>query len=404
MFSCRVSNILLPALKQTCRHARIPCSTTAQVFPKLSQVSGKVSQVSGKVSQATHPHVGRWLFGCSGMVFGAVALGGLTRLTESGLSMTDWNLLGKRPPWSEEQWLKEFAQYQQFPEFKQKNADISLSEFKFIWWMEYGHRQWGRCIGAFFTIPAAAFWYKGYFNRGMKIRVLVCGALIGFQGLLGWYMVRSGLEEERFVAPDAVPRVSQYRLMAHLGSAFVLYSLFLWNALEITFPAATVMANVSQATLKYRRFAHLTKGFVFITAMSGALVAGLDAGLVYNSFPMMADRWVPSDLLAHEPTLSNFTENPTTVQFDHRIMGITTVALCSSMALLARGTPLPPRARTAAYWLGGVAWMQVTLGVSTLLLYVPTWLASMHQCGSLVTLSTAIWLSHELRHLKRIAK
>lgn len=317
--------------------------------------------------------------------------------------MTDWHLLGKRPPWSEESWLREFQQYQQYPEFKKMNSRMTLNEFKFIWWMEYGHRQWGRTIGAFFAIPAAYFWYKGSLSSMLKKRVLLCGALIGFQGLLGWYMVKSGLEEENFVDPDAIPRVSQYRLMSHLGSAFVLYSLFLWNGLQVSFPAQK-MVKVTEEALKFRKFAHVTKGWIFITALSGALVAGLDAGLHYSSFPKMGDHWIPPEILRFSPTLRNFTENPVTVQFDHRIMGTTSLVLASTAALLSRRIALPGQARSAALALGGFAWMQVGLGISTLLMYVPVWLASMHQCGSLVTLSAAIWLSHELRHLKRFVK
>lgn len=356
--------------------------------------------ITSEVPLVGRKWIGRWLFGCSGMVFGAVVIGGLTRLTESGLSMTDWHLFGKRPPWSRAEWEKEFAQYQQYPEFQLKNQDITLEHFKFIWWMEYGHRQWGRTIGACFLFPAAYFWQKGWFSSPMKKRVFAMGALIGFQGLLGWYMVKSGLED-RFQDPSDVPRVSQYRLASHLGSAFVLYSLFLWNALEFSMPAQAIK-QASLQTLKFRKLAHFTKGWVFLTALSGALVAGLDAGLVYNSFPKMADRWIPSDLLAFSPTLRNFTENPTTVQFDHRIMGTTAVCLATALAVWARrGVPLPPRAYTAANTLGAMAWMQVGLGISTLLLYVPVSLAAVHQSGSLLTLSFAIWLTHELRHVKK---
>ncbi|KAK4313354.1 hypothetical protein Pmani_015308 [Petrolisthes manimaculis] len=348
--------------------------------------------------------VGRWLFGCSGMVFGAVVIGGLTRLTESGLSMTDWHLFGKRPPWSQEEWEREFAQYKSYPEFQMKNSNIDLQEFKFIWWMEYGHRQWGRTIGTVFLLPAAYFWHKGWFTRVLKKRVVLCGTLIGLQGLLGWYMVKSGLEKERFQEPSDIPRVSQYRLASHLGMAFVLYSLFLWNGLEVTFPAQKLKQITSQAR-NFRKFAHVTKGWVFLTALSGALVAGLDAGLVYNSFPKFADRWIPSDLLAFSPTLKNFTENPTTVQFDHRILGTTAVCLATALTVWSRrGVKLPPRAYSAATALGAMAWMQVGLGISTLLLYVPTALAAMHQSGSLITLSFAIWLTHELRHIKKIPK
>ncbi|XP_076028243.1 heme A synthase COX15 [Oratosquilla oratoria] len=359
--------------------------------------------VSDEIPEVGRKWAGRWLFGCSGMVFGAVVLGGLTRLTESGLSMTDWHLFGKRPPWTQEAWEKEFAMYQEFPEFQMKNKEMTLEEFKFIWWMEYGHRQWGRMIGSAFLLPASYFWYKGYFNRALKKRVLIFGALIGFQGLLGWYMVKSGLEKERFQGPNDIPRVSQYRLMSHLGAAFVLYSLFLWSALELRYPAQKLKKVTAQA-MKFRKFAHMTKGFVFLTAMSGALVAGLDAGLVYNSFPKFADRWIPSDILAFSPALKNFTENPTTVQFDHRILGTTALGLATACALWSRRLPLPPRAYSAATALGAMAWMQVGLGISTLLLYVPTALAAMHQSGSLLTLSFAIWLTHELRHIKKLPK
>jgi len=365
----------------------------------VTLAAGIKATVSNEVPVIGRQWIGRWLFGCSGMVFGAVIIGGLTRLTESGLSMTDWHLFGKRPPWSRAEWEKEFAQYQQYPDYQINQQGISLEEFKFIWWMEYGHRQWGRTIGAFFLMPAAYFWQKGWFNKAMKIRVLGMGALIGFQGLLGWYMVKSGLED-RFKEPSDIPRVSQYRLASHLGSAFVLYSLFLWNALEFTIPAQAIK-QASLETLKFRKLAHFTKGWVFLTALSGALVAGLDAGLVYNSFPKFADRWIPSDLLAYSPTLRNFTENPTTVQFDHRIMGTTAVCLATALAIWSRRVALPPRAYTAANTLGAMAWMQVGLGISTLLLYVPVSLAAMHQSGSLLTLSFAIWLTHELKHVKK---
>ncbi|KAL7637047.1 UNVERIFIED_CONTAM: hypothetical protein RMT77_012805 [Armadillidium vulgare] len=347
--------------------------------------------------------VGRWLFGCSGMVFGAVVIGGLTRLTESGLSMTDWHLFGKRPPLTEEEWNKEFSQYKEFPEYKLKNKEMSLSDFKFIWWMEYSHRQWGRAIGSFFLIPASYFWYKGWFSKGLKKRVVAFGGLILLQGLMGWYMVKSGLDEKNFQEPSDVPRVSQYRLMTHLGAAFVLYTLFLWSALDITYPAQKIK-QITDSSMKFRKFAHVTKGFIFFTALSGALVAGLDAGLIYNSFPKMANRWIPTDLLTFSPVLRNLTENPTTVQFDHRILGTTVLLLATAVGIWSRKLLLPPKAHKAAVTLASMAWMQVGLGICTLLFYVPTWLAAMHQSGSLLTLTFAVWLTHELKYVKKLAK
>nr|SVE80069.1 EOG090X04TT [Daphnia magna] len=345
--------------------------------------------------------IGRWLGTCAGMCFGAVVIGGLTRLTESGLSMVEWSAFGERPPLSQEDWEREFEKYKQFPEYKLLKKGINLEEFKFIWHMEYGHRMWGRLIGAMFVIPAAIFWKKGYFNSALKKRVLIYGTLIGCQGLLGWYMVKSGLED-RFHGEADIPRVSQYRLASHLGSAFVLYSLFLWTSLHHLIPAKVM--EVSKAAIKFKRLVHFSKGIVFLTAISGAFVAGLDAGLVYNSYPLMAGRLLPEDWMALSPAIRNFTENPSTVQFDHRSLGHFTVLLLSTVWLISRRIVLPTRARYAANALAAMAWMQASLGIATLLFYVPTPLASSHQAGSLVLLSTALWLSHELKNMKYIPK
>ncbi|KAM4636772.1 heme A synthase COX15 isoform 1-T1 [Discoglossus pictus] len=342
--------------------------------------------------------MGRWLLVCSGMVAGAVILGGVTRLTESGLSMVDWHLVKEmKPPGTKEEWEAEFTKYQQYPEFKILNHDMTLNEFKFIWFMEYSHRMWGRAVGLAYILPAIYFWRKGWFNRGMKGRVLGLCGFVCFQGLLGWYMVKSGLEEK----PDSydIPRVSQYRLAAHLGSALVLYCASLWTGLSLLLPKHKLPET--RDLLKLRRFTHWTAGLVFLTALSGAFVAGLDAGLVYNSFPKMGDRWIPDDILAFSPKLQNFFENPTTVQFDHRILGISSVAAITGLYYFSRSVPLPRRARLAVNSLIAVAYLQVTLGISTLLLYVPTSLAATHQSGSLALLSMAIWLMNELRRLPK---
>jgi len=265
--------------------------------------------------------------------------------------------------------------------------------------MEYGHRMWGRLIGAVFYIPAAVFWARGWMTPLMKKRTVFMGALLACQGLLGWFMVKSGLEEERFQGPTDIPRVSQYRLAAHLGSAFVLYSYALWCALDNLL--APQMLERTKEILRFKRFAHGSKGLVFITAISGAFVAGLDAGLVYNSFPKMGDKWIPDDVLQLKPTYINFTENPTTVQFDHRILGITTFSAITALWLLSRRTKIPPRATTAVNILAVAAICQVMLGISTLVHYVPTSLAASHQSGSLVLLSIAMWLTHELKRIPK---
>lgn len=346
--------------------------------------------------------VGYWLLGCGGMVFGAVVLGGITRLTESGLSMVTWKLFGEKPPFNQADWEKEFELYKQFPEYKMKNMDITLEEFKRIWWMEYAHRMWGRCIGAAFLFPATYFWIKGYFTSAMKKRVSAFGLLIAAQGLMGWYMVKSGLED-RFPTQNDVVRVSQYRLASHLSLAFILYTGFLWSAFDHLIPAQKLV-EVTKSARRFRGLAHASKGLVFLTAFSGAFVAGLDAGLVYNSFPKMGDKWIPDEILALTPKISNITENPVTVQFDHRILGITTLSVISGLWLLSRKRTLPPRAYKAANALAIMAWTQVLLGISALVYYVPVSLAALHQSGSLVLLSFAVWLTHELKYVKRIVK
>ncbi|GAB1302445.1 Cytochrome c oxidase assembly protein COX15 homolog [Apodemus speciosus] len=374
-------------------------------IPEVALQSGK-----GTVSlpsRAAERAVGRWLLVCSGTVAGAVILGGVTRLTESGLSMVDWHLIKEmKPPTSQEEWEAEFQKYQQFPEFKILNHDMTLAEFKFIWYMEYSHRMWGRAVGLAYILPAAYFWRKGWLSRGMKGRVLALCGLVCFQinllvcglkGLLGWYMVKSGLEEK----PESydIPRVSQYRLAAHLGSALVLYCASLWTSLSLLLPQHKLPE--SRQLLRLRRFAGGTAGLVFLTALSGAFVAGLDAGLVYNSFPKMGDSWIPEDLLTFSPALKNVFENPTMVQFDHRLLGIASVTAITVLYFMSRRIPLPRRTKTAAATLLALAYAQVVLGISTLLMYVPTPLAATHQSGSLALLSGALWLMNELRRVPK---
>lgn len=204
---------------------------------------------------------------------------------------------------------------------------MTLEEFKKIWWMEYLHRTWGRLIGAVFIVPASWFWFRGMLNSRMKKYVVAIGSLIGLQGLMGWYMVKSGLED-RFVEPTDVPRVSQYRLASHLGLALLIYTGFLYNALDYLMPAQRpavdlsnkVVNNAKETIRRFKRLIYTTKGFIFFTALSGAFVAGMDAGLIYNTFPKMANKWIPDDMFVISPTWKNFTENPATLQFDHRFL------------------------------------------------------------------------------------
>lgn len=222
---------------------------------------------------------------------------------------------------------------------------------------------------------------------------------------MGWYMVKSGLNEPP--KSTDIPRVSQYRLAAHLGSAFLLYSGFLWTSLTHLLPDQKLNTSLLPDAKKIRSItmrSHNLMALIFTTAVAGAFVAGLDAGLVYNSFPKMGDRWIPSDLFAIEPKWRNFFENPTTVQFQHRILGITTLTAICLHALTLRKVYLPPRARLALKTLVGMSFVQVSLGIATLLLYVPVNLAALHQSGSLALLSFAIWLATEMKPLPRIPR
>ncbi|VDM19370.1 unnamed protein product [Hydatigera taeniaeformis] len=345
--------------------------------------------------------VGYWLLGMAGLTFGAIGIGGVTRLTESGLSMVDWHPFKEVPPRTEESWNKEFEKYKQFPEYEhvvKDRGEMTLSRFKFIWYMEWCHRQWGRLIGVAFALPATLFWYRGYFNKGMKIRVVCYGVLIGFQGLLGWYMVRSaGMDPgEEFVG---VPRVSHYRLAAHLSTAAILYSLFLWSGFSHMCTHPTGLDCLMDILSHPRMFGGW---YSFARTHVGAFVAGLDAGLTYNSWPKMADRWVPDDLLVarYGSTLRNLVENPTAVQFMHRNLAYLTVALVTGAWVMTLRVP-GGRLRNAAHFMLAATIGQSAIGIITLLQYVPVWLGATHQAGSLVLLSTILWYTHCLRAIRK---
>ncbi|XP_063685452.1 cytochrome c oxidase assembly protein COX15 homolog [Bolinopsis microptera] len=337
--------------------------------------------------------VGYWLLGCCGLVATTVSVGGVTRLTESGLSMTDWKFAGRRAPRNAEEWNVEFDKYKASPQWKYDvvNSGMTLREFKFIWYMEWGHRHLGRVIGTCVVFPTLALLTRPWISTNLKLRLVGFSGLVTFQGFLGWYMVKSGLEDH----PEStdIPRVSQYRLASHLGSAFLLYLSMFKTSMEILLPVEHSMSPALQAL---RRWSGGVAGLAFLTAISGAFVAGLDAGLVYNSYPKFADRWIPTDLIVFTPAWKNFFENTTTVQFDHRFLGHSLLLGICAVWIMSRPLVLPSRAGIAVHALMGMGWVQVGLGVSTLLLHVPTWLAATHQQGSLVLLTLAAWLHHEL--------
>ncbi|KJH49711.1 cytochrome oxidase assembly protein [Dictyocaulus viviparus] len=324
------------------------------------------------------------------------------RLTESGLSMVNWDLFRTmKPPLSRKEWEEEFERYKMYPEYhyKSPNEDMTLTQFKFIWHMEYGHRMWGRATGIVFLLPCIVFWIRGYFPATMKRRMLIAASLIFAQGGIGWWMVKSGLDPSKN-SEASVPRVSQYRLAAHLSIAFLLYSLFLYNGIS-HFVTPQENTNKLPRFGLLRGLSHSSKSLVFITAVMGAIVAGLDAGLVYNSWPKFSETWIPENMLSRMPLWRNFFENDVTAQFIHRNLAYLTIITITATWLIGYRMRLHPRARIALHATMAMAYGQALLGIYTLIYYVPVWLASLHQCGSMTLLSFALWLTNELRRLPK---
>ncbi|KNA18821.1 hypothetical protein SOVF_066870 [Spinacia oleracea] len=340
--------------------------------------------------------VGIWLFGSAAWVFSMVILGGITRLTRSGLSMTDWKFTGNLPPMTEDEWALEFEKYKQSPEYQRINKGMSLEDFMFIYWMEYAHRMWGRALGIMFALPFSYFLRKGFITVRLGVRLSALFALGAGQGLIGWWMVKSGLEEPE--SEYAEPRVSPYRLAAHLTSAFAIYCGLLWTALSVVMPEppAESLAWVNGAA-KLKRLAIPVSLLVGVTAVSGAFVAGNDAGRAYNTFPKMGDTWIPDDVLSMKPIMRNFFENTSTVQLDHRILATATLASICGLWWAARKLDIHPAVRSLIGTTLGMAGLQVTLGVSTLLSYVPVSLGTAHQAGALTLLTLMVLLTHIVR-------
>ena len=328
-------------------------------------------------------------------------------------------MTGSLPPTSAEDWESEFNRYRASPEFKLLNPHMTLSEFKKIYYMEWTHRLWGRFVGISFVLPAIYFIARRKVSAPMALKISGVGSLIGFQGFLGWWMVKSGLKDDLF-APGSHPRVSQYRLVAHLGTAFLCYSAMLWNGLSIL-RAQKLFGDVKLAEINlgrlrnprmriFRTSVGALAALVFITAMSGGFVAGLDAGLIYNEFPWMGLGLTPpkselfSDFYSHTADGSdvwwrNPLENPSLVQLDHRILATTTftsVIALWAYSRFSRSTSniLPLACKKAMHGVVGFACLQVALGISTLIYLIPLPLASAHQAGSLALLSYVLLLAN----------
>jgi len=326
--------------------------------------------------------IGLWLLVICAMVFAMVVLGGFTRLTESGLSMTGWRpVTGWFPPFSVEEWQAHFDAYRNSPEYQKINAGMSLDEYKEIFWLEFLHRLWGRVIGIAFAVPFAFFLIKGWLNRPLILRLSLLLILGGLQGVIGWWMVKSGLVDR--------PDVSQYRLATHLLMAFLIIAMALWTALDLLSEKAIAVSAFT------RGYASLIVGIIFVTVFSGALVAGLNAGVIYNTFPLMQGELFPPEGFAVTPWYKNFFEDYATVQFQHRVLAIVSALLV--FGFWYAGRTLQPEWRMRANVMLGVVALQVVMGISTLLLVVPIPLAAAHQAGAVLLLIAAIWTRHGLR-------
>ncbi|KIM26327.1 hypothetical protein M408DRAFT_330682 [Serendipita vermifera MAFF 305830] len=375
--------------------------------------------------------VPKWLFMCGGLTVGVIVVGGVTRLTESGLSITEWKpITGILPPMSDEAWLLEFEKYKQTPEFKMLNSRMSVNEFKSIFYMEWGHRILGRLIGLAFILPYGYLLATRRLSAPTALKLGGLGLLLGFQGALGWYMVKSGLDDQ-ILENNGVPRVSQYRLAAHLSAALVFFMGTLRMGLSIKkdrqWAAGGLVNGVDDRFLLLLKDPHLRRfklasalllGLAFVTAASGAFVAGLDAGLVYNEFPYMGNRLMPPMDELFSPSYSkrsdhsdvwwrNLLENPTTVQFDHRLLATTTYISTAILYATSRLSYVRPFLPPLTLHLAGASFamvnIQAALGITTLLYLVPIPLAATHQAGSVILLTTLVALFTSLRRPSLLA-
>ncbi len=343
------------------------------------------------MSPVTRRQLAVWLFICSAMVFATLVVGGVTRLTHSGLSIVEWQpLVGTIPPLSVDEWNEVFDKYKQTPEFKKVNHGMTLDEFKGIFWWEYFHRVLGRTIGLVFFLPFLYFLLRRRIDRPMVPKLVGIFLLGGLQGAMGWYMVKSGLVDD--------PRVSQYRLTAHLSLAFMIFIAMMWVAFGLLAERGGRM--VDESILRLRRFGFWLILLAFYMVVTGGFVAGIRAGKAYNTFPLMNGHIVPPEIWLPELGLFNLFNNMATVQFDHRLGAWLLACLVPWFWLRLQRSTAPARAKFAGHALLLALAVQIALGIATLLTFVPEpviGLAAAHQGGAMALLGILLWVNHELR-------
>lgn len=353
-----------------------------------------------------------WLMLCAAMIVAMMSIGAITRLTESGLSITEWNVIsGALPPMGQESWVSEFAKYQKTPEFAAKHAWMELDDFKKIYFWEWLHRLWGRLIGLVFAGPMIWFWVRGDIARQDRARFAMLLILGASQGALGWFMVKSGLVDR--------PDVSHFRLAAHFGLAVMIYGYILVMILRVRqrescepcefsgkippLDGRSIVCNSPPKPPKTLKIhALLTLATVFVTMIWGAMVAGLDGGMIYNQFPLMGDHIYPPEW-GRAPLLTD----PANVQFIHRVLALITALLALSLAYRCirwarRNGNNDPKIPFPAGVLGGVVVLQLGLGIATILSQVALPLAVAHQLGGVALFSIVLILTYKLLNSKEI--
>lgn len=341
-----------------------------------------------------------WLFtGCL-LIFLMVIVGGITRLTGSGLSITEWKVVtGTFPPMNENQWQQEFYKYQQSPQFKIINSNFSVEDFKGIYWWEYLHRLIGRMIGMIFLIPFIYFLIKKWVDKKLMPKLIIIFCLGGLQGTVGWLMVATGLQ--------TAPHVSHFALASHLTVAFITFAYTFWVALDLIFENKNELVGHAELSPKVigksdlSRYALAVLILLFVQIIYGAFVAGLKAGLVFNTWPKMGDEWIAESVpfTFEREGLSSLVYNLASVQFIHRTVAILLFALVSFLWMKRKNINynLSVQQRNALNIAMAVVLMQFALGVFTLLYAVPIWLGVLHQAGAFVLLGAVVYLLHRLR-------
>ena len=345
------------------------------------------THLSSQHPDSYNRQIAYWLIICAAVIFGMILLGGVTRLTDSGLSMVDWKpIKGVIPPITQADWQAMFLKYQQFPEYQKTNFTMTLEQFKPIFMYEYLHRMLGRFIGIIFVLPFLFFYFTKRIKPGLSPRLLVMLVLGGSQGLLGWYMVKSGLINN--------PDVSQYRLTAHLGNAVIIYSYILWVAFglmeEMREPFVKSSINISQAI---KTTAYTITALLFLMILSGGLVAGTRAGLAYSTFPLMGETFIPPGLYNMSPVWLSAFEDVTTIQFNHRMFAYILLVVISSFSFVGFYRLKSARLRAGLVCLIALLIAQVSLGIATIVMHVPLLYAAAHQGTAIALLTASLFMS-----------